>query len=484
MPTASKPSEGADFDCGPPDVARRSLARRLFLTSIATLVIALGLGGISLSYAFRDSAEAAFDVRLIAWSDALVGSLATDGTNVVLERPLGDPRFLRAFSGWYWLVGDDHDPLLTSASLWDADLRVLDERQGGAATAKIQSIPAIGPRGQPLRAVVRKITLPGRDEPIRVVLAGDVTELNREVEHFEALLVGSLVTLGIALLVLVAIQMRLALRPVRNLADDIQKVREGLRDRVGDDAPSELEPLADAVNDLLAHDAALVERARTQAADLAHSLKTPLSLVMAEASELADDRGRRIVSHSETMRRHIDRRLGGAFPRPAIAGVRLSLRPVVEAIIQTLTRLHPTCEINLDVSDAVVFPGPQEDLEEIVGNLLENGCKWARVRVRCRAQESEGRLTLIVDDDGPGLEPAQREEVLLRGSRLDVQTPGTGLGLSIVRDIVEAYQGSLILDQSDLGGLRVIVRLPIAFDQRNFPRRKHEAQYPNRPNTM
>lgn len=427
---------------------------------MVTLVLVLGAGGAALSYAFRRSAETAFDVRLLAWSDALVSSLAVDGQNVVLERSLGDPRFQRAFSGWYWVVGDDRAPLLASPSLWDANLRVQDapREEAGAAAARVHR--AMGPREQELRAFVQEITLPGLEAPLRVVLAGDVAELRRETERFDTLLWTSLAVLGGALLALAAIQMRLTLRPLRVLADHLGEVRQGRRDRVDQDAPQELAPLVDAVNDLLAHDAALVERARTQAADLAHVLKTPLSLVMAEASELTDDRGRRIVGHADTMRRHIDRRLGGASPRLAVAGQRTPVHPVVEGIVQTLTRLHPTREIDLDAPAELVFPGPREDLEEIAGNLLENACKWARHRVRFRAREDDHRLELCVEDDGRGLEPAQREQVLARGARLDVQVPGAGLGLGIVCDVAATYRGALRLDRSELGGLMAVVTLP------------------------
>jgi signal transduction histidine kinase len=437
---------------------RPSLARRLLGTSLLALVMVLGVGGAALSYAFRRSAETAFDVRLRAWSDALVSSLAVDGQGVVLERPLGDPRFQRAFSGWYWVVGADRAPLLASASLWDAELRVQNALRKEAGTIHVHR--AMGPRDQELRAFVQEITLPGLEVPLRVVLAGDVAELQRETERFDALLWTSLAVLGGALLALVAVQMRLTLRPLRALAESLGDVRQGHRDRVDPDAPQELAPLVDAVNDLLAHDAALVERARTQAADLAHALKTPLSLVMAEASELTDDRGRRIISHAETMRRHIDRRLGGASPRPAVAGERTPLHPVVDGIVQTLARLHPTREIELDAPTELAFPGPREDLEEIAGNLLENACKWARHRVLFRARETDRQLELSVDDDGPGLEPAQREQVLARGARLDVQAPGAGLGLGIVCDVAATYRGSLRLDRSELGGLIAVVTLP------------------------
>lgn len=442
-------------------MARASLARRLVATSLAAIIVILSIGGIMLSYAFRRSAEAAFDVRLTAWSDALLGALVEDDGEIVLERPLGDPRFQSTFSGWYWVVSDERGLVLASRSLRDAELRVESAPKASDGPGRRSVRRAFGPRGQELRALLQDITLPGREEPLRVALAGDAEELRRETERFDALLFSSLAALGGALLGLVAIQMRLALRPVRALVGDLADVRMGRSKHVGDGAPRELAPLAEAVNDLLAHDSALVEHARTQAADLAHALKTPLSLVMAEASELADHRGRRIAGHAETMRRHIDRRLGGAFPRPAVAGERTPLRPVVEGIVQTLARLHPTRKIALDAPDSLAFPGPPEDLEEIAGNLLENACKWAREHVRFRARRKGARLELSIDDDGPGLTPAEREEVLARGARLDTRAPGAGLGLGIVRDVAAMYGGRLRLDTSELGGVKAVVSLTV-----------------------
>jgi signal transduction histidine kinase len=255
--------------------------------------------------------------------------------------------------------------------------------------------------------------------------------------------------------------MRVALRPLRRLAGEIAALREGERARVGDDAPRELEPLVDSLNVLLAHDAELVQRARTQAADLAHALKTPLSLVLAEAGELADERGRRIARHADTMRRHIEFRLSTAVARPAVARERTAFRPVVDAIAETLRRLHPHVAIERDVPAGATFSGAREDLEEIVGNLLENACKWARTRARVGLRATaERRVGLVIEDDGPGLDESARSSVLARGVRLDESAPGAGLGLAIVADVVAAYGGSLRLDASALGGLRAEVELP------------------------
>jgi signal transduction histidine kinase len=228
---------------------------------------------------------------------------------------------------------------------------------------------------------------------------------------------------------------------------------------VGLDAPRELAPLVDSLNALLVHDAELVRSARTQAADLAHALKTPLSLVLAEAEELGDERGKRIARHADTMRRHIEFRLTAAAPRPAVARERTPLRPTVEAMVETLARLHPQIQVESRVESEPVFRGPREDLEEIVGNLLENACKWARTRARVSAAVAAGHLVLAFEDDGAGLDEPACRAVLARGVRLDEAAPGSGLGLAIVRDLVALYGGKLELGRSALGGLRAAVQL-------------------------
>jgi signal transduction histidine kinase len=436
-----------------------SLQRRLLVASLVWLGLLLPAGGGALSYAFRRSAEAAFDVRLEAWLDALVATLRVGPQGgVESERVLGDPRFEQPLSGWYWQVSGEAGPLAASRSLWDATL----EQPPPAAAGAARSAPLVGPRGEPLRTASRAITLPGRDAPLAVLVAADAAELRLQIGRFDALLLGALGALGLAMLAWVATQMRLSLRPLRALARELGELRRGARERLGRGAPRELAPLVDSLNALLAHDAELVQRARDQAADLAHALKTPLSLVRAEAEELGGERGERIARHADAMRRHIERRLARAVPRPAVAGGRTPLRPVVEAIAETLARLHPACAIELDVPADLAFRGAREDLEEIAGNVLENACKWARGRARVAALGEDGWLLLEVEDDGPGLDPLQRDAVLERGARLDERAPGFGLGLAIVREVVDLNGGELRLDRGGLGGLRATLRLPSA----------------------
>lgn len=429
-----------------------SLARRLLASSLLGLALLLPAGGAALSWGFRRAAEAAFDERLDAWSQAVVAGLAAEGRGRV---PPGDPRFDRPLSGWYWEARRDGERVASSRSLWDAELPAPD----AADVATPRVTPIEGPRGQPLRALQRALTLPGASAPIVLTVAADDAELRREVERFDALLLAALGGLGLAILALGALQMRVALRPLAVLAGELEAVRAGARERVGDGAPRELTPLAESLNALLAHDEALVRRARDQAADLAHALKTPLTGVRAEAEELGGARGARIVAHVETMRRHLERRLVGT-PLPAVAGRRTPVAPVLHGLAATLRRLHPARAIEVEAPDDACFRGAREDLEEIAGNLLENACKWARHRVQVRAWLEEDRLVLAFGDDGPGLAPEARARALARGGRLDEQAPGSGLGLAIVQEVAALHGGALALEADALGGLRAVVRLP------------------------
>lgn len=438
-------------------MTRPSLARRLLASSLLGLALLLPAGGIALSWGFRRSVEAAFDERLDAWSQAVVAALAADRAGrIAAERP-GDPRFERPLSGWYWEARADGERVAASRSLWDAELAAPSPGAAGATRV----VRFAGPRGESLRALERSVTLPGVDAPLALTVAADDAELRREIERFDALLLAALGGLGAAVLALGALQMRVALRPLRVLERELAAVRAGERERIGEAAPRELAPLADSLNALLAHDEALVRRARDQAADLAHALKTPLTLIRAEGEELGDARGARIVAEADTMRRHLERRLART-PQPAVAGRRTPVAPVLHALADTLRRLHPERTLEVDAPADAVFRGAREDLEEIAGNLVENACQWARARVRAEARAEGGGLVLRVDDDGPGLAPERRALALARGGRLDERAPGSGLGLAIVQEVVALHGGSLRLEQGALGGLRAVVSLPAA----------------------
>jgi len=290
----------------------------------------------------------------------------------------------------------------------------------------------------------------------------DDGELRREIERFDMLLFAALVTLGLGVLALAFVLTRIAMRPLRALEAEIAGLRAGDRERVGAGAPRELGTLVDSLHALLEHDEKLVQRARSHAADLAHAIKTPLSLIRTEAEELGGEGGERIARHADAIARHTDRSLVRGTALPAVAGRRTPVRAVAQAIAETLSRLHRQRAIEVEVPASLAFRGAREDLEEILGNLMENACKWARSQVRVVARADAEVLEIAVEDDGSGLGPIARERVVERGTRLDESAPGSGLGLSIALEVIALHGGSLRLEDAPRGGLRAVVLLPAA----------------------
>ncbi|MEM7766433.1 MAG: ATP-binding protein [Pseudomonadota bacterium] len=261
-----------------------------------------------------------------------------------------------------------------------------------------------------------------------------------------------------------AVQVRVVLAPLGRVQKDVSDVREGRRTRLDDDYPAEVRPLSEELNKLLDHNREVVERARTHVGNLAHALKTPLAVLRNEADgqSALDDVVRR---QTEAMRANVEHYLSRAqaAARAQAIGARTEIKPVLDGLVRLLNRLFADQEIEVGaaVEPGMAFRGEAQDLEEMLGNLMENGCKWARSRVAVSVVEgSDGQVHIHVDDDGPGLSPDERAAALQRGVRLDETAPGTGLGLSIVKDLAELYSGSLSLSDAPLGGLRATLILP------------------------
>jgi signal transduction histidine kinase len=434
----------------------RSLSARLVGAALVWLALLLGAGGASLSYAFRDTVEREFEHRLEALQRALVAALTVDGDGgITVTRSLGEPRFEQIYSGWYWQVQED-GRLVRSRSLWDFTLPVHD---GAAGNHRV-----VGPDGRPLMAIERDITVPERDQPLHVTVAGDLAEVEREVHRFSLLLGVSLGLLGAGLLVALVIQVRFGLRPLRRLAADLDQVRAGGHDRLSADYPREVTPLVAAMNALLDHDADIISRARTHVGNLAHGLKTPLSVLRAEL-QAGPDADREVMAEQlRQMERLIGHHLGrAASVAPTRAGgTRVELVGLLSELRNALLRIHAdkALALELDVAADAAIVGEREDIEELLGNLVDNACKWARRRVTVAAHGDGQDLVLMVEDDGPGLSPEEADQAARRGARFDEQTPGWGLGLAIVADLVALHGGRLDFGRSPLGGLRVTVRLP------------------------
>ncbi|MDR3438649.1 ATP-binding protein [Telmatospirillum sp.] len=435
-----------------------SLSTRLVVGAVAWLAVMLALGGWVLSAAFRGSAETEFGHRLEDLLQAMIADteMSADGT-VRVFRPLGDPRFDRVFSGWYWEIVDPSGKMARSRSLWDSVLSVNRDAK------EIQQRTADGPNGETLLVVERDVILPDAPGPVHMLIAGDLTEVSAGVHRFDLLLGGALGLMGIGMAIAVLIQVRFGLRPLRAMQADLDAVRDGLRQRLAGRYPREVAPLAKAMNGVLDHDEVLIERARTHVGNLAHSLKTPLAILQAEMHENPDRR--LVLEQLKTMARLIEHHLGRAS---AVAGAgralgkRVPVGDVARDIANALRRIYAdkSVAIDVDVAGDATFHGQREDIEEMLGNLMENACKWARTRVRITGRVIQDGLTIVVEDDGPGLPPEEADLASRRGTRLDEMAPGWGLGLSIVADLVAVNGGSMDFARSDLGGFMVCLRLP------------------------
>jgi signal transduction histidine kinase len=432
-----------------------SLRTRLIGGTVLWLALALLVGGLALSSAFRRSVESAFAERLASLQLAVIAALdVPPDAPARIARPVRFPDFDRIYSGWYWQV-DDGDTRLASRSLWDAALPLDPAASGGSI---------VGPRQEPLRVVSRPLQYPSRSGPVTVSVAAPEDELRREIAAFDRLLVLALGVLALSLVAGAMLQVAYGLRPFRRLRAELDAVRAGRRARLGDRYPTEIAPLVETMNVVLDEDARRVERARALAGNLAHGLKTPLSVLGVEAARPAPDR-ERIAAQVSRMSGVIDHHLARAAAVGAQAiAARTPLAPVAAELRAMLQRVHAGRELEIEVAvaDDLIFAGERQDLEEMLGNLIDNACKWAASRVTVRAVADRDRLRIDVEDDGPGLADDSHASARQRGVRLDPAEPGSGLGLAITTDLAQIYGGGLDLERSPAGGLHARLRLPRA----------------------
>ncbi|HEX4179033.1 MAG TPA: HAMP domain-containing sensor histidine kinase, partial [Rhizomicrobium sp.] len=301
------------------------------------------------------------------------------------------------------------------------------------------------------------------------LVAGDMADVDRQTSEFNTTLFWSFLLLGLGLIGAILVQVKIGLLPLRRVSEALTRIRDGKARRLDGRFPTEIAPLASELNSLIQHSEEVVGRARTHVSNLAHFLKTPLSVLAAEAeahekepgaAPLAEMVKRQVFS----MRRQVDHYLSRARAAGSldVLGNRTQVSVVIEDLARVIARIHAARGIIIDAQcpDAYYFRGERQDLEEMLGNLIDNACKWARSRVRVRCEKAGGRLVFRIEDDGPGLSAEQRSQVGERGERLDESVPGTGLGLAIVRDISKLYGGFFALDASSLGGLQARLELP------------------------
>ena len=316
---------------------------------------------------------------------------------------------------------------------------------------------------------MRAISLPDAEEPLLYAVAGDQAEIRAERRRFNRLLSLALGALFVGLVGALLLQVRFALLPLRRIEAALAAIRAGTARRLEGRFPAELEPLALELNALLDHSEALIERARTHVGNLAHGLKTPLAVLTNEAARREGPLAALVGRQVAQMRRLVDHHLARAraMATGSIIGARSEVAPLLTDLRRTLLKIYATRQLTIEVAcpPELAFRGARQDLEEMLGNLLDNACKWAASQVEVRAERHGQRLRLAIEDDGPGLTAEQRAKVLERGRRLDERVPGSGLGLAIVADIVELYGGRIALEPAAMGGLRVSLDLPAAAGQ-------------------
>lgn len=457
-----------------------SLAFRLTAAAALWIGVVLLAAAIGLTSLFRNAVEASFDTNLDVILDSLIASAEViEGDELVMIRSLGETRFQRAYSGWYWQITalESRDSRLgkvtrpyRSPSLWDSLLLSPVDEGTQFDRTNLSRVDMLGPVDQTIRVLERRLILPETNQYYSFIVAGDRSQIDQEVDKFQGTVLIGLLLLGVGILIALLIQVRFGLRPLEAVREALADIREGREDKLRGEFPSEIRPLAEELNSLLDYTTDMLERSRTHVGNLAHGLKTPLSVLANESrgeeGQLAKIVSRETANMKDQVEHHLARARMAASVR--VLGATTDVLPVLERLIHALDKIFSdrALDIDMDCDETLVFRGEAQDLEELVGNLLENACKWGRSEVRIRAaqcSEVSGGVALFelsVEDDGPGLPENERERALKRGERLDEAVPGTGLGLSIVKDLTLLYRGDIILSASELGGLKVTLRLP------------------------
>lgn len=462
---------------------RNSLVVRSFLATSVVSIVAFAVAGTILVTMYRGALVRSFDKRLEVYLKTLIGEAADiEGEADKLVNPgnLGEPRFGFPLSGWYWAILDKRSgkQVFASASLQGEPLAAATKAVpakglgGGLARghASLKHRDITGPEGKDLRIAHLDFSL-SETQLFTAVVAGDIDEITREIHTFGGQIAAMLFALGVGLVLTTYFQVRYGLQPLRRIRVALFAIRSGRANSLRGAFADELQPLVDEMNALIGSNREILERSRTQVGNLAHALKTPLSVLRNEAANHQGSFADKVVEQSDLMNDQVSLYLDRArfAAKRNVIGVATEAAPVVRSLARAMDQIHRDRNLEIDVSvpDGLYFRGERQDLEEMIGNLMDNACKWAgsKLRVIARPQVSEDgrrRIVVVIDDDGPGLDEADIERAMGRGERLDESTPGSGLGLSIVSELAQSYGGSISLGASPLGGLSCELELPAA----------------------
>jgi signal transduction histidine kinase len=443
-------------------VVTGSLGRRMIIIAAIWICLLLAGGGYALDRVLTDAVTRNFDEQLNYVLTSLFTSaeIGPDG-EVVFNRAAADQRFLEPYSGLYWQVGALHREPFSSQSLWDRRLAYGSDHND----LEVHTYDSDQFAGERLRIVERDIKLPGSPTRWRFQVAQSRDGLDAQINALRRTLVRSFLLLALGLIVLAGLQTWYGLRPLRRLRGEIARLRGGRARRIEGAMPAEVAPMVDELNALIEHNDKQAEEARRHAGNLAHALKTPLTVIMNAATAKADDLGDTVVREARTMRRQVDHHLARAraVGRRGSAHSRAEVWPSLDSVERAVSRLYPHVRIDADGPHDLQVHVERQDLDEMLGNLIENAAKYGGGSVFVTVSAQAGFVEMLVEDDGVGIPEEERVRIFDRGVRLDTGKPGTGLGLAIVRDVAEIYEGTVSLEESeDLGGLLVRLRLPAA----------------------
>ncbi len=454
-------------DAAPPVPRLRasgSLSRRMILIASAWIALLLAGGGFALDRVLVGAIQRNFDDSLeyILRSLLVSAEVGQPGNEVLLSRDaVADQRFIEPYSGLYYQISAKGAETLPSRSLWDRQLAFGDAHND--RTVHVYDSTQFP--DEKLRVVERDVELPGSRTRWRFQVAQSRDGLDDQIAVLRRTLVRSFALLGLGLIVLAALQTLYGLWPLRRVRDEIAAMRAGRSDRMTKAMPREVAPLVDELNALVAHNERQAEEAREHAGNLAHALKTPLTVIMNAATAHAPDLADAVCREATTMRRQVDHHLARAraVGRRGSAHSRAEVWPSLEAVERAVGRLYPQVRLDTTGPRDLAVHVERQDLDEMLGNLVENAAKYGGGSVFVTVAPAGGFVELLVEDDGAGIPAGERGRIFDRGARLDTGKPGTGLGLAIVRDVAEIYDGNVALEESeDLGGLLVRLKLPAA----------------------
>jgi signal transduction histidine kinase len=456
-----------------------SLALRLFATSAAWTLLALPLAGYLIYSLYRDDVQLSFDAQLKKLlTQITIDSMSTTGDEPIIPPNLYEPLFEVTQSGWYWQIHPiDGAPgrTLVSPSLATAILPSPYDRKFPTDDTGTRWMNVPGPTGTTIR-ILEFIDSPGHDPDktkYSIIVAGPLDWFEETIARFRTRLTSALALVGLGLLTVTVFQVRFGLLPLRRIERGLASIRSGEAERLEGQLPAEIEPLQSELNALIDSNQDIIDRARTQVGNLAHALKTPLAVITNEARDDQTTLGSKVAEQAQLMRDQISHYLDRArmAARAGAIGRVTPVESTADALVRAVERIHGEkgISVTLTVQPGAKFQGEKQDLEEMLGNLLDNACKWGRGRVYVAAtvegSETTSRrrhLKIAVEDDGPGLSAEQRAKIGKRGMRLDETKPGSGLGLSIVSDLAASYRGRLTLAASEHGGLKAMLDLPAA----------------------